>query len=182
MVVGTINHKIAPVLKRVYDQMCEPKWVIAFGACASSEGVLPQLRHRARHRPHHSGGRVHRRLPAAPGGGAEGLMLLQKKVEGEGRAQPRRTDHGQRPALFRGSPGARRAARGPPGRPCRGRQTRVRAYTPGRASSRPNTVESIPRRRPQLPSDGRRTCMPRLSSNTCIMPLRSLPPRPLAPP
>ena len=38
MVVGTINHKIAPILKRVYDQMCEPKWVIAFGACASSGG------------------------------------------------------------------------------------------------------------------------------------------------
>jgi NADH-quinone oxidoreductase subunit B len=38
MVVGTINHKIAPILKRVYDQMCEPKWVIAFGVCASSGG------------------------------------------------------------------------------------------------------------------------------------------------
>ena len=35
-VVGTITHKMAPVLKRVYDQMTEPKWVIAFGACASS--------------------------------------------------------------------------------------------------------------------------------------------------
>jgi NADH-quinone oxidoreductase subunit B len=38
MVVGTINHKAAPILKRVYDQMCEPKWVIAFGVCASSGG------------------------------------------------------------------------------------------------------------------------------------------------
>ena len=37
-VVGTITHKMAPVLKRVYDQMTEPKWVIAFGACASSGG------------------------------------------------------------------------------------------------------------------------------------------------
>lgn len=37
-VVGTINHKQAPVLKRVYEQMAEPKWVIAFGACASSGG------------------------------------------------------------------------------------------------------------------------------------------------
>jgi NADH-quinone oxidoreductase subunit B len=37
-VVGTVNHKIAPVLKRVYDQMAEPKWVVAFGACASSGG------------------------------------------------------------------------------------------------------------------------------------------------
>lgn len=37
-VVGTINHKMAPVLKNVYEQMAEPKWVIAFGACASSGG------------------------------------------------------------------------------------------------------------------------------------------------
>jgi NADH-quinone oxidoreductase subunit B len=38
LVVGTINVKQAPVLKRIYDQMAEPKWVIAFGACASSGG------------------------------------------------------------------------------------------------------------------------------------------------
>lgn len=38
MVVGTISHKEAPVIKRVYDQMCEPKWVIAFGVCATSGG------------------------------------------------------------------------------------------------------------------------------------------------
>lgn len=39
MVVGTITHKEAPVIKRVYDQMCDPKWVMAFGACATSGGV-----------------------------------------------------------------------------------------------------------------------------------------------
>ena len=38
MVVGTITHKQAPILKRVYDQMCEPKWVVAFGVCATSGG------------------------------------------------------------------------------------------------------------------------------------------------
>ena len=37
-VVGTVNHKLAPVLRRVYEQMAEPKWVMAFGACASSGG------------------------------------------------------------------------------------------------------------------------------------------------
>lgn len=38
MVVGTINHKQAPVLQKVYAQMCEPKWVIAFGTCTVSGG------------------------------------------------------------------------------------------------------------------------------------------------
>ena len=37
-VVGTITHKLAPVLQRIYEQMAEPKWVVAFGACASSGG------------------------------------------------------------------------------------------------------------------------------------------------
>ena len=38
MVVGTVTHKQAPILKKVYEQMCEPKWVIAFGVCATSGG------------------------------------------------------------------------------------------------------------------------------------------------
>jgi NADH-quinone oxidoreductase subunit B len=38
LVVGTINHKVAPVLRKVYEQMTEPKWVVAFGACASTGG------------------------------------------------------------------------------------------------------------------------------------------------
>lgn len=38
MVVGTITHRQAPILKRVYEQMTEPKWVVAFGACASVGG------------------------------------------------------------------------------------------------------------------------------------------------
>ena len=37
-VVGTISHKMAPVLKRVYDQMTEPKWVVAFGVCTCTGG------------------------------------------------------------------------------------------------------------------------------------------------
>jgi len=37
-VVGTVSHKIAPVLHRVWEQMTEPKWVVAFGACASAGG------------------------------------------------------------------------------------------------------------------------------------------------
>ena len=38
MVVGTITEKQGPALKRVYDQMAEPKWVLAFGVCASTGG------------------------------------------------------------------------------------------------------------------------------------------------
>ena len=38
MVVGTISHKQAPALRRIYEQMCEPKWVRAFGVCATSGG------------------------------------------------------------------------------------------------------------------------------------------------
>ena len=37
-VVGTITQKNAPVLRRIYEQMTEPKWVIAFGVCASTGG------------------------------------------------------------------------------------------------------------------------------------------------
>lgn len=40
LVMGTISKKMAPVLKQVYTQMAEPKWVIAVGACATSGGVF----------------------------------------------------------------------------------------------------------------------------------------------
>jgi len=38
VVAGTIVHRMAPVLKRLYDQMSEPKYVVAMGACAVSGG------------------------------------------------------------------------------------------------------------------------------------------------
>ena len=39
VVSGTISEKMAPILKKIYDQICEPKWVMAHGACASSGGI-----------------------------------------------------------------------------------------------------------------------------------------------
>jgi NADH-quinone oxidoreductase subunit B len=83
MVVGTINHKIAPILKRVYDQMCEPKWVIAFGACAATGGF---------YRNYATVQGIDRIIPVdvyiagcppRPEAVLEGLILLQKKVETE---------------------------------------------------------------------------------------------------
>jgi len=40
MVMGTIAKKMGPILRQVYIQMAEPKWVIAVGACASSGGIF----------------------------------------------------------------------------------------------------------------------------------------------
>ncbi|MBL7753959.1 MAG: NADH-quinone oxidoreductase subunit B [Chitinophagaceae bacterium] len=40
MVMGTISKKMAPVVRQVYLQMAEPRWVMAVGACASSGGIF----------------------------------------------------------------------------------------------------------------------------------------------
>jgi NADH-quinone oxidoreductase subunit B len=40
IVAGRLSRKMAPALRRIYDQMAEPKWVISMGACASIGGVF----------------------------------------------------------------------------------------------------------------------------------------------
>jgi len=85
MVVGTISHKIAPVLRRIYDQMAAPKWVAAFGVCTCTGGfyddystvqgidtILP----------------VDVYIPGCPPRPEtvlNGLILLQEKIQKQGR-------------------------------------------------------------------------------------------------
>ena len=38
IIVGTITERQGPALRRIYEQMCEPNWVVAFGVCASTGG------------------------------------------------------------------------------------------------------------------------------------------------
>jgi len=79
-VVGTITHKQAPFLKMVFDQMMEPKWVIAFGACASSGGfydnyaTVPGIDHFIPVDVYIPG------CPPRPEAILDGLMLLQDKI------------------------------------------------------------------------------------------------------
>jgi len=40
IVAGTLTKKMAPMVKRIYEQMPEPKWVIAYGACACTGGIF----------------------------------------------------------------------------------------------------------------------------------------------
>jgi NADH-quinone oxidoreductase subunit B len=40
MLSGRVSIKMAPIIRRIYDQMLEPKWVIAMGACSSSAGMF----------------------------------------------------------------------------------------------------------------------------------------------
>lgn len=40
IVAGTLTYKMAPILRRVYDQMTHPRWVVAMGSCACSGGVF----------------------------------------------------------------------------------------------------------------------------------------------
>ncbi|MBW1678949.1 MAG: NADH-quinone oxidoreductase subunit B [Deltaproteobacteria bacterium] len=83
IVAGTVTNKMAPVLRRIYDQMAEPKWVLAMGACAATGGifqsyaVLPGVDLIVPVDVYVPG------CPPKPEGLLYGIMQLQKKIEKE---------------------------------------------------------------------------------------------------
>jgi NADH-quinone oxidoreductase subunit B len=83
IVAGTVTYKMALAVKRVWDQMPEPKWCIAMGACASSGGmyrsyaVLQGIDHLIPVDVYISG------CPPRPEALIEGFMRLQRKIQGE---------------------------------------------------------------------------------------------------
>jgi len=81
MVIGTVTMRQAPILQRVYAQMAEPKWVMAFGACASTGGfydnyaTLPGIDRIVPVDVYVPG------CPPRPEVVLDGLMALQRKIQ-----------------------------------------------------------------------------------------------------
>jgi NADH-quinone oxidoreductase subunit B len=88
IIVGTITERQGPALRRIYEQMCEPKWVIAFGVCASTGGfyqnysTMPGADQVVPVDVYIPG------CPPRPEQVLDGLILLQERIQrGEGHSQ-----------------------------------------------------------------------------------------------
>ncbi len=81
MVIGTVTCRQGPVLRRVYEQMAEPRWVMAFGACASTGGfydnytTMPGIDRVVPVDIYVPG------CPPRPEGVIDGLMALQRRIQ-----------------------------------------------------------------------------------------------------
>jgi NADH-quinone oxidoreductase subunit B len=92
LVAGTVSYKQAPILKQIYDQMPEPRWVVAIGACACSGGfydnyttlqgiddIIPVDVYLAG-------------CPPRPEGILDAVMEIQRRIREEPTLQPRNAD------------------------------------------------------------------------------------------